>query len=121
MQRGVFQNDNWTLVPGLFVRIKAPLGAPRPRLLVEERAVSADQRGDYLLVVDDKNVVEYRPVKLGHDDRRAARRRRWRGAGRLDRGERPAARPARGCRSTRNVEGAATGRGDRGSRRRQTK
>ena len=27
--------------------------------------MSADQRGDYLLVVNDKNVVEYRPVKLG--------------------------------------------------------
>jgi RND family efflux transporter MFP subunit len=65
LQRGVFQNDNWTLVPGLFVRIKAPVGSPRPRLLVEERAVSADQRGDYLLVVGDKNIVEYRPVKLG--------------------------------------------------------
>lgn len=65
LQRGVFENDNWTLVPGLFVRIKAPVGSPRPRLLVEERAVSADQRGDYLLVVGDKNIVEYRPVKLG--------------------------------------------------------
>jgi RND family efflux transporter MFP subunit len=65
MQRGVFENDNWTLVPGLFVRIKAPVGSPRSRLLVEERAVSADQRGDYLLVVGDKNIVEYRPVKLG--------------------------------------------------------
>ncbi len=65
LQRGVFKNDTWTLVPGLFVRIKAPVGKPHPRLLVEERAVSADQRGDYLLVVGDKNIVEYRPVKLG--------------------------------------------------------
>jgi multidrug efflux pump subunit AcrA (membrane-fusion protein) len=65
MQRGVFENDDWTLVPGLFVRIKAPVGKPRPRLLVQERAVSADQRGDYLLVVGKDNVVEHRPVKLG--------------------------------------------------------
>jgi RND family efflux transporter MFP subunit len=65
MQRGVFENDDWTLVPGLFVRIKAPVGKPRPRLLVEQRAVSADQRGDYLLVVGKENVVEHRPVKLG--------------------------------------------------------
>ena len=65
MRRGVFKNSDQSLVPGLFVRIKAPVGAPRPRLLVEERAVSADQRGDYLLVVDAKNVVQYRPVKLG--------------------------------------------------------
>ena len=46
MQRGVFPNAEWTLVPGLFVRIKAPVGKPRQRLLVEARAVSADQRGD---------------------------------------------------------------------------
>lgn len=65
MRRGVFDNKNRELIPGLFVRIRAPLGEPRPRLLVEERAVSADQRGDYLLVVNDKHEVEYRPVKLG--------------------------------------------------------
>jgi RND family efflux transporter MFP subunit len=65
MRRGEFPNSDQTLIPGLFVRIRAPLGEPRPRLLVEERAVGADQRGDYLLVVNDKNVVEYRPVKLG--------------------------------------------------------
>jgi RND family efflux transporter MFP subunit len=65
LRRGVFENDDQTLIPGLFVRIRAPVGPPEPRLLVEERAVSADQRGDYLLVVNDKNVVEYRPVKLG--------------------------------------------------------
>jgi RND family efflux transporter MFP subunit len=65
MRRGVFNNKDRELIPGLFVRIRAPLGEPRPRLLVQERAVSADQRGDYLLVVNEKNEVEYRPVKLG--------------------------------------------------------
>jgi hypothetical protein len=34
-------------------------------LLVEERAISSDQRGDYLLVVNGENKVEYRPVRLG--------------------------------------------------------
>jgi RND family efflux transporter MFP subunit len=65
MRRGVFKNTDRQLIPGMFVRIQAPLGEPRPRLMVEERAVSADQRGDYLLVVKDDNKVEYRPVKLG--------------------------------------------------------
>jgi RND family efflux transporter MFP subunit len=63
--RGVFENKNWTLVQGLFARIQAPVGKPHDRLLVQQRAVSTDQRGDYLLVVGDKNVIEYRPVKLG--------------------------------------------------------
>ncbi len=65
LRRGVFENKDRSLIPGLFVRIRAPLGPPRPRLLVEERAVSTDQQGDYLLVVGERNVVEHRPVKLG--------------------------------------------------------
>jgi multidrug efflux system membrane fusion protein len=44
------------------------VGDPRPRFLVEERAVSSDQRGDYLLLVDEKNVVQYRSVQLGRAD-----------------------------------------------------
>ncbi len=67
-RRAVFDNADGRLVPGLFVRARAAVGDPRPRLLVEERAVSSDQRGDYLLLVDDKNVVQYRSVKLGRAD-----------------------------------------------------
>jgi len=67
-RRAVFDNADGRLIPGLFVRARAAVGDPRPRLLVEERAVSADQRGDYLLVVNDENVVEVRPVKLGVAD-----------------------------------------------------
>jgi RND family efflux transporter MFP subunit len=67
-RRAVFDNAEGRLIPGLFVRARAAVGDPRPRLLVEERAVSSDQRGDYLLVVDDKNVVQYKPVQLGVTD-----------------------------------------------------
>jgi RND family efflux transporter MFP subunit len=65
LRRATFENPDRTLIPGLFVRIRAELGSPHPKLLVEERALGADQRGDFLLVVDDKDVVQYRPVKLG--------------------------------------------------------
>lgn len=64
-RRAVFENPQNILIPGLFVRIRAEIGEPTPRLLVEERAISSDQRGDFLLVVNDENTVEYRPVKLG--------------------------------------------------------
>jgi RND family efflux transporter MFP subunit len=67
-RRAVFDNADGRLIPGLFVRARAAVGDPQPRLLVEERAVSSDQRGDYLLVVDDENVVQYRPVELGVAD-----------------------------------------------------
>jgi len=65
LRRAVFPNPDSTLIPGLFVRIRAEIGAAVPRLLVEDRAIGADQRGDYVLVVNQENVVEYRPVQLG--------------------------------------------------------
>jgi RND family efflux transporter MFP subunit len=63
--RGVFPNPDGELLPGLFVRVRVPLGEPKPRLLVDARAVGMDQRGEYVLVVNEKNIVERRPVELG--------------------------------------------------------
>jgi RND family efflux transporter MFP subunit len=65
MRRGVFPNPDRKLLPGLFARVRLPVGDPQPGLMIPDRAVAADQRGDYVLVVNDKNIVEYRPVKLG--------------------------------------------------------
>jgi RND family efflux transporter MFP subunit len=64
-RRGIFPNPGWQLIPGMFVKISASVGGPVPRLLVEERAIGTDQRGDYVLAVNDKNVVEYRTIRLG--------------------------------------------------------
>ena len=63
-RRGTFENDDLTLTPGMFVRIRASLGKAQ-KVLVEERALGADQRGDFVLVVGKDNIVEYRSVKLG--------------------------------------------------------
>lgn len=65
LRRGLFTNPNNDLIPGLFVRIRAPIGPPVPRLVIENRAIGTDQRGDYVLVVDESNTVEYRLVELG--------------------------------------------------------
>lgn len=67
-RRAVFPNSQQDLVPGLFVRIRAAVGEPVPSLLVDEEAIGRDQRGDFLLVVDSTNHVEYRSVKLGPID-----------------------------------------------------
>jgi len=64
-RRAIFPNPDWQLMPGMQVRIQADIGEPRPKLLVDERAIGSDQRGDYVLVVNGSDVVEYRPVKLG--------------------------------------------------------
>ncbi len=63
--RGVFPNPDAAILPGLFARVRAPLDAAKPALLIPEVAIGYDQMGPYVLVVDDKNVVERRGVKLG--------------------------------------------------------
>ncbi|QDV32222.1 efflux RND transporter periplasmic adaptor subunit [Tautonia plasticadhaerens] len=63
--RGIFPNEDGRLLPGLFARVRTAVGAARPRLLVPDRALGTDQRGDYVLVVGDEDVVEYRSVTIG--------------------------------------------------------
>jgi multidrug efflux system membrane fusion protein len=53
------------LTPGLFVRVRLPIGDPHKALLLPQAAVGTDQGKKYLLVVNDKDVIEYRPVTLG--------------------------------------------------------
>jgi RND family efflux transporter MFP subunit len=74
-RRGVFLNKDHSLLPGMFVRVRIPLGSPAPQLLVNERAVGSDQRGAYVLVVNEKNIVERRSVELGvaHNGKRVVK------------------------------------------------
>jgi RND family efflux transporter MFP subunit len=65
LRRGIFPNGDKSLLPGMFVRLRLPVGTPEPKLMVPDRAIATDQRGEYVLAVDEKGVVEYRPVKLG--------------------------------------------------------
>jgi multidrug efflux system membrane fusion protein len=63
--RGTLPNPDRALVPGLYARVRVPFGKPQPRLLVPEQALSADQRGRFVLVVKPDDTVEYRPVTVG--------------------------------------------------------
>jgi len=62
--RAVFPNPERLVLPGLFERVRLPMSHGKA-VLVPEAAVSADQGGQYLLVVNDKNIVEYRRVTVG--------------------------------------------------------
>jgi RND family efflux transporter MFP subunit len=53
------------LSPGLFARVRMPLGESHRALLVSERALDTDQGQKILYVVDDKNKVDSRPVRVG--------------------------------------------------------
>lgn len=63
--RARFENADGTLLPGLFVRVRVPISKPYQGLTVTERALGSDQGQRYVLVVNDKNVVEYRAVQIG--------------------------------------------------------
>ncbi len=67
--RGVFDNPKGLLSPGLFVRVRMPVGDPFQAIMVSEQALGTDQGQKFIFVVDDKNVVQSRPVKVGslHD------------------------------------------------------
>jgi RND family efflux transporter MFP subunit len=67
--RGVFENKDQVFIPGLFGRVRVPLGRPHKALLVSDRALDTDQGQKILYIVDDKNEVSSRPVSIGalHD------------------------------------------------------
>jgi membrane fusion protein, multidrug efflux system len=63
--RAVFDNADQVLIPGLFARLRIPLGDRKPALLVPETALNVDQVGPFLLVVDKDQTVASRRVALG--------------------------------------------------------
>lgn len=65
--RGIFANQSqgpipW-LLPGMFVRLRVPVDVNDNAVLVSDKAFGVDQSGQYLYVVDDKNIAEQRNVK----------------------------------------------------------
>jgi membrane fusion protein, multidrug efflux system len=68
--RGVFSNlagpsGVRLLRPGMFVRVRLPLGHPHKAVLVAERALGTDQGKKFLLTVDAQHTVQYRRVEVG--------------------------------------------------------
>jgi multidrug efflux system membrane fusion protein len=68
--RGIIDNPKQkhgprVLTPGLFIHVRVPVGRRKKELLVPQAAVREDQSVKYLLVLGDKDVVEYRPIELG--------------------------------------------------------
>ena len=66
MVRGVLSNADRALLPGFFARVRVPMLTQQTEaLLVPDTALSADQSGRYLLVVDKDDVVQQRTVTTG--------------------------------------------------------
>lgn len=64
--RGVFANPGKDgtrlLTPGMFCRVKVPIGLREKALWVPDKAVVTDLGQNFLYVVNDKKIVEARPV-----------------------------------------------------------
>ncbi len=64
LMRGVFPNPDGKIMPGLYARVRVPV-KKGPALLVPQGAIGYDQRGSYLLVVNEQNVVQRVSVRIG--------------------------------------------------------
>ena len=56
--RGLVPNPTGLFLPGSRVRVRVPVSAAKPTLLVPDTAVLSDQDKKYVLTIDDKNVVQ---------------------------------------------------------------
>jgi RND family efflux transporter MFP subunit len=64
-ERGILENNNGTLKPGFFARLKIPGSARYRTLLVPDVAIGNDQNQHIVLVVNKDNIVEPRVVTTG--------------------------------------------------------
>jgi membrane fusion protein, multidrug efflux system len=63
--RAIFDNKDNALLPGLFVRVRGPIGNQDNALLTRNEAIGTSQEGSYVLVVGADNVVQRKIVKTG--------------------------------------------------------
>ncbi len=64
LMRGIFPNPEGKILPGLYARVHLPV-KKGPALLVPQEAIGYDQRGPYVLVVNEHNMVQRVGVKTG--------------------------------------------------------
>jgi membrane fusion protein, multidrug efflux system len=65
---GAEQKGLKLLSPGMFVRVRLPVGKEHPGILIPEEALGSDQGQRYVYVVNEKDEAMYRRVKLGPQD-----------------------------------------------------
>ena len=63
--RGIFKNEKYQLIPGLYARVMAQYGKPRQALLIPLTAVLTDQVGNYVYILDDAKRAQRQDISLG--------------------------------------------------------
>ncbi|MBN1818093.1 MAG: efflux RND transporter periplasmic adaptor subunit [Sedimentisphaerales bacterium] len=65
LMRGELANADRLFLPGMFVRVKIPVGTNPEALLVQDRAINTDIGGKFVLLVDADGMVRRQPVQMG--------------------------------------------------------
>lgn len=63
--RAIFENDDRSLTPGLFVRLRVPGRGAYRGVLIDDKAVGTDLDKRFVYVVGADSTIAYRPVTLG--------------------------------------------------------
>jgi multidrug efflux system membrane fusion protein len=63
--RARLENTNGAVIPGMYGTATLTLGEEKNVVLVRDEAIGADQGQRFVLVVDEKNTLQYRAVTLG--------------------------------------------------------
>ena len=63
--RAVFNNEDNSLLPGLFARLRTAGSGAYEGLLVDDKAIGTDLNNKFVLVVSDDGTLDYRGVTLG--------------------------------------------------------
>ncbi len=63
--RAVFDNAHGLLTPGLYAHVRLQVGKPKPRILIDDRAVGTDLGNQFAYVIDKHHKVEYRKIVTG--------------------------------------------------------
>ncbi|MDO6594356.1 efflux RND transporter periplasmic adaptor subunit [Neptuniibacter sp. 1_MG-2023] len=63
--RATFIDDDHKLRSGAFARIRLASQEAKQQVLIPERAIGTDLKNRFVLIVDDKNTLQYRPISVG--------------------------------------------------------
>ncbi len=63
--RALFNNDDSTLLPGMFASVHVSGGSNNEMVLISETAIGTDQSRKFVWVIDENNIVQYRQIEVG--------------------------------------------------------
>ena len=64
--RATLTNSDYFLKPGSYISVVLPYETLTDAILVRDAAIGTDQTGNFLYVVNDSNIVEYRHIEVGN-------------------------------------------------------